>query len=122
MTQADDHPHAPTRLADVVLTIPEQRNQLFATPCKKHSRNHCPNFTIPYPCFFPLCLVGTLQIPSGATKGGLRNGTVSNRGFLSGCCFGCRGVGLNPTRPVSIRLERFSKRRGTLLPGGHALH
>ena len=83
MTQADDHPHAPTRLADVVLTIPEQRNQLFATPCKKHSRNHCPNFTIPYPCFFPLCLVGTLQILSGATKGGLRNGTVSNRGCLS---------------------------------------
>jgi hypothetical protein len=72
MTQADDHPHAPTRLADVLLTIPEQQNQLFATPCKKHSRNHCPNFTIPYPCFFPLCLVGTLQIPSGATKRGLK--------------------------------------------------
>jgi hypothetical protein len=27
-----------------------------------------PNFTVPLPCFFPVCLVGTLQIASGATK------------------------------------------------------
>ena len=38
MTQADDHPHAPTRLADVVLTIPEQRNQLFANTVEGNVR------------------------------------------------------------------------------------
>jgi hypothetical protein len=28
-----------------------------------------PGFTIPLLCFFPVCLVGTLEIPGGATKG-----------------------------------------------------
>jgi hypothetical protein len=62
--------------------MPETK--LFATVCRgQHSRNHCAGFTVPLPCFFPLCLADTLQIPSGATKNGLSNGTVSNRDFLS---------------------------------------
>ena len=31
-----------------------------------------PDFTVYLPCFFPVSLVDTLQIASGATKGGLR--------------------------------------------------
>ena len=37
-------------------------------------------------------------------------------------CFGCRGTGVNPIRRVPTRLERLSKRRGTIPPAGHALH
>ena len=29
-----------------------------------------PAFTVPLPCFFPVCLAGTPQIPRGATKKG----------------------------------------------------
>ena len=35
--------------------------------------------------------------------------------------FGCRGIGQGQTRRVSIRLERSSKRRGTVLFGGLTL-
>jgi hypothetical protein len=31
-----------------------------------------PDFAVPLPCFFPISLVDTLQIASGATKGALR--------------------------------------------------
>jgi hypothetical protein len=43
-----------------------------------------PAFTVLLPCFFPVCLAGTPQIPRGATKKGLNNGTASNRDSLSG--------------------------------------
>jgi hypothetical protein len=36
---------------------------------RQPSRNHPSGFTVPLPCFFPLCLAGRLEIPSGATKG-----------------------------------------------------
>ena len=42
-----------------------------------------PGFTVPLPCFFPVCLVGALQIPSGAIKRDQANGTVSNGDLLS---------------------------------------
>ena len=38
--------------------------------------------------------------------------------YLNQCCFGCKGIGLNQTRRVSIRLERCRKHRGTILPEG----
>ena len=41
-----------------------------------------PRFTIPLPCFFPVCLAGTPQTPTGSHKRGQANGTVSNRDLL----------------------------------------
>jgi hypothetical protein len=56
---------------------------------RQHSRNHRPEFRVPLPCFFPLCLAGTPQILSGNHKKGMKNGTASNRDFLPirGCLF-----------------------------------
>ena len=65
----------------------------------------------------------TLQIASGATKGGLRkwDGIKQKLLILNQFFFGCRGIGLGQTRRVSIRLERSSERRGTVLFGGLTL-
>jgi hypothetical protein len=61
-----------------VFTIDESRPLSQATLTKPS-----PEFTVPLPCFFPVCLVGMLEIPSGAKKKGQANGTVSNRDLLS---------------------------------------
>ena len=50
---------------------------------RRRSQNHSSGFTVPLPCFFPVCLAGAPQIPSGSHKKGLSNGTASNRDLLS---------------------------------------
>jgi hypothetical protein len=51
-----------------------QRLATFAKPSS--------GFTVPLPCFFPLCLIGRVEIPAREPRG-FRNGTVSNRDLLS---------------------------------------
>jgi hypothetical protein len=36
---------------------------------RQRSRNHSSGFTFPLPCFFPDCLAGELEIPSGSHNG-----------------------------------------------------
>jgi hypothetical protein len=45
------------------------RNPLCGPLSQSTLTKPLPDFTVPLPCFFPVCLVGTRQIPSGATKG-----------------------------------------------------
>jgi hypothetical protein len=71
MTRAGDHCSSTTTLGlATVFTIREQRNQLFATAIVSNTHETIAwlhdSFAL---LFFPVCLAGTLQIPSGATKG-----------------------------------------------------
>ena len=51
------------------LSTPRHHIEFSDNLRRQPSRNHPSGFTVPLPCFFPLCLAGRLEIPSGATKG-----------------------------------------------------
>jgi hypothetical protein len=51
-----------------MLASHQQFAALIATVLTKPS----PDFTVPLPCFFPFCLVGTREIPHGSYKKGFK--------------------------------------------------
>jgi hypothetical protein len=63
----------------------------------------CLIFTVPLPCFFSFCLVGTRQIPLTSYKKGFKkNGTASNRSRLSEISASLAASELDGTRPAAF--------------------
>ena len=70
MSEQEDHASAPTPQLATVFTIGEFRKLAV---CDRLSwatlTKPLPDFTVPLPCFFPVCLVARMKSRAGATKG-----------------------------------------------------
>ena len=59
------------------------RDHLYAPAIVATLAKPLPGFTLPLPCFFPFCLVGTVQIPRRATKEFKTVDGVKQRRFIN---------------------------------------
>jgi hypothetical protein len=77
------------------------------------------DFTFSLPCLFPLCLVSTLQIPSGSRKGIKKMGRYQTEAaYLKSVLLWLQGNWAEPDPPRFYPLKEVNQDRRTILSGG----